>query len=196
MKKKKIIISASVFFMIVVVGVSTFIGFKFLKQPETYKKNSETQQVENKKEESKENQTSISETKENETLEETPSKDVESKPQPSEPSTNHSQNVPPKVEDNKQNTTKPIVPPVENKEPEKETTPTPSCTPKKFTWNWVRADFTSFEECTQMGDRYKEKGYGYFCDYYQDDCWTTYYMLTLYERDTGTKYDYHTIPLK
>ena len=61
--------------------------------------------------------------------------------------------------------------------------------------NFVRADFSSFESCTQMGDKYKEVGYGYFCDNYQDDCGTTYYMLTIYERNTGTEYDFHTIQL-
>ena len=71
----------------------------------------------------------------------------------------------------------------------------PSCTPKKFDMNFVRADFSSFESCTQMGDKYKEVGYGYFCDNYQDDCGTTYYMLTIYERNTGTEYDFHTIQL-
>lgn len=71
----------------------------------------------------------------------------------------------------------------------------PSCTPKKFDMNFVRADFSSFGACTQMGDKYKEAGYGYFCDNYQDDCGTTYYMLTIYERNTGKEYDYHTIQL-
>lgn len=71
----------------------------------------------------------------------------------------------------------------------------PSCTPKKFDMSFVRADFSSFGECTQMGDKYKAAGYGYFCDNYQDDCGTTYYMLTIYERNTGKEYDFHTIQL-
>lgn len=86
----------------------------------------------------------------------------------------------PKQEQPKQENTQPVV---------------PSCTPKKFDMSFVRADFSSFEACKQMGDKYKEIGYGYFCDNYQDDCGTTYYMLTLYERNTGIKHDFHTIQL-
>ncbi len=82
--------------------------------------------------------------------------------------------------------------------PPKETTPvveTPKCTPKKFDMSYVRADFNTKAECDAKGELYKKAGYGYFCDHYQDDCLTTYYMLTIYERNTGTEYDFHTIPL-
>lgn len=89
------------------------------------------------------------------------------------------------------------IPPANNntskQEPPKEEIP--SCTPKKFDMNFVRADFSSFGECVSKGDQYKAAGYGYFCDNYQDDCGTTYYMLTIYERNTGIEYDFHTIPL-
>lgn len=82
--------------------------------------------------------------------------------------------------------------------PPKETPPvveSPKCTPKKFDMSFVRADFTTKAECDVKGELYKSAGYGYFCDHYQDDCLTTYYMLTIYERNTGTEYDFHTIPL-
>lgn len=75
-------------------------------------------------------------------------------------------------------------------------TPAPkSCTPKKFDMSFVRADFTSFSQCKEKGDLYKAEGWGYFCDNYVDDCGDTYYMLTLYERNTGIEYDYHDIQL-
>src|SRR5574344_160689 len=52
----------------------------------------------------------------------------------------------------------------------------PNCTPKKFTWSWVRADFTSEAECEAMGEKYM-KSYGYICDFFPDECGTNYYML-------------------
>lgn len=70
-----------------------------------------------------------------------------------------------------------------------------SCTPKKFDVSFVRADFNSISKCTEMGDKYKAIGYGYFCDDYEDDCGDTYYMLTLYERNTGVELDYHNVEL-
>jgi|SRR5574344_540299 cytoskeletal protein RodZ len=69
--------------------------------------------------------------------------------------------------------------------------PTPSCTPKKFAWSWVRADFTSEVDCETMGNKYMGT-YGYSCDNFQDDCGTTYYMLDLFDTN-GNHYDYHTI---
>lgn len=86
-------------------------------------------------------------------------------------------------------------PPIENNSITENSTPAPSCISKKFDMAWVRADFDTFSDCTQLGERYKQIGYGYFCDNYQDDCGITYYMLTLYERNTGIEHDYHTIPL-
>lgn len=73
--------------------------------------------------------------------------------------------------------------------------PTPTCTPKKFDMSYVRPDFESFAECDSKGLEYKAIGYGYFCDDYQDDCGTTYYMLSLYQRNSNVEYDFHTIPL-
>lgn len=69
------------------------------------------------------------------------------------------------------------------------------CTPKKFDMSFVRADFNSMAKCTETGDKYKALGYGYFCDFYQDDCGDAYYMLTLYERNTGVEFDFHNIEL-
>lgn len=69
------------------------------------------------------------------------------------------------------------------------------CIPKKFDMNFVRADFSTFEECTTVGNKYLDLGYGYFCDYFPDDCGDVYYMLTIYEANTGKEYDYHTIPI-
>ena len=80
-------------------------------------------------------------------------------------------------------------------EPKKEEVITKSCTPKKFDMSFVRADFTSMTKCVEMGDKYKAIGYGYFCDFYPDDCGDTYYMLTLYERNTGIEFDFHNIEL-
>ncbi len=71
----------------------------------------------------------------------------------------------------------------------------PQCTPKKFDFSFVRADFSTFDACKATGDLYRQAGWGYFCDNYQDDCGDTYYMLTLYEANTGTQYDYHQVPL-
>ena len=84
--------------------------------------------------------------------------------------------------------------------PPKESTPVveaPKCTPRKFDMSFVRADFDTKAECDSVGMSYvkSDKKYGYICDHYQDDCLTTYYMLTIYERNTGTEYDFHTIPL-
>ena len=82
--------------------------------------------------------------------------------------------------------------PVEEKPKQEPSQPVvPSCTPKKFDMSFVRADFSSFGECTSKGDKYKTAGYGYFCDAYQDDCGTTYYMLTIYESHTLLQYFFH-----
>ena len=89
-------------------------------------------------------------------------------------------------EDDKPNTD---VPDTSDKEEEK-------CTPLKFSFNFVRADFSSFEECQNMGDKYLKMGYGYICDYFPDDCGDVYYMLTLYEANSGIMHDYHDIPLE
>jgi len=83
----------------------------------------------------------------------------------------------------------------QNTEQKIEEVKTKSCTPKKFDMSFVRADFNSMAKCTETGDKYKALGYGYFCDYYQDDCGDTYYMLTLYERNTGVEFDFHNIEL-
>lgn len=83
----------------------------------------------------------------------------------------------------------------QNTEQKIEEVKTKSCTPKKFDMSFVRADFNSMAKCTEKGDKYKALGYGYFCDYYQDDCGDTYYMLTLYERNTGVEFDFHNIEL-
>ncbi len=70
------------------------------------------------------------------------------------------------------------------------------CEPFKFIFSFVRPDFSSFEDCTNMGDKYLEMGYGYICDYFPDDCGDVYYMLTIYEVNSGIMHDYHDIPLK
>ena len=59
--------------------------------------------------------------------------------------------------------------------------------------NWVRADFNTFDECKAMGDKYMNS-YGYYCDSYQDNCGTTYYMLTLFDTN-GNLFDYHSIQI-
>lgn len=84
---------------------------------------------------------------------------------------------------------------LQNTEQKIEEVKTKSCTPKKFDMSFVRADFNSMAKCTETGDKYKALGYGYFCDYYQDDCGDTYYMLTLYERNTGVEFDFHNTEL-
>ena len=95
---------------------------------------------------------------------------------------------------NDQNTTPQSAPAPSVAETPKVETPK-SCTPKKFDMSFVRADFSSHAECDSVGTKYKNAGYGYFCDYYQDDCGDTYYMLTIYERNTGKEFDYHTIQI-
>lgn len=90
--------------------------------------------------------------------------------------------------------------PIENnnvykEEPKNEEQVQNKCIPKKFDMSYVRADFNSMSKCTELGDKYKAIGYGYFCDSYQDDCGDTYYMLTLYERNTGNEFDFHNIEL-
>lgn len=69
----------------------------------------------------------------------------------------------------------------------------PSCTPKKFVMNWVRADFATFDECKAMGDKYL-KEYGYYCYDFVDDCGTRYYMLSLYT-DNESGIDFHNIAI-
>ena len=71
---------------------------------------------------------------------------------------------------------------------------TPSCTSKKFIWNWVRADFTDLNQCMAIGKLYS-KDYVYACDNYQDDCGDVYYMLVLTKKNTNIEYDFHTIPI-
>ena len=80
---------------------------------------------------------------------------------------------------------------VSNSQPAQPTQPT--CTPKKFDMNWVRADFNTFEECKNMGNKYMDN-YGYYCDSYQDSCGTTYYMLTLFDTN-GNLFDYHSVQM-
>jgi|GEM_PF-2436541 FtsZ-interacting cell division protein ZipA len=83
---------------------------------------------------------------------------------------------------------------VSNSQPVQPTQPTqPTCTPKKFDMNWVRADFNTFEECKNIGDKYMDS-YGYYCDSYQDSCGTTYYMLTLFDTN-GNLFDYHSVQI-
>ena len=73
--------------------------------------------------------------------------------------------------------------------------PQKTCTPKKFTFSYVRADFSSFAACKEMGEKYRKGGYRYICDNYQDDCGDTYYMLSLTEANSSVELDYHTIPV-
>lgn len=70
-----------------------------------------------------------------------------------------------------------------------------ACTPKKFTMSFVRADFSSFYQCQEMGEKYRKGGYRYFCDNYQDDCGDTYYMLSLTKPNSSEELDYHNIPV-
>lgn len=96
----------------------------------------------------------------------------------------------------KQETPKQETPKQETPQPPAQTTPpAKTCTPKKFDMSFVRPDFTSFAACTAMGDKYKAAGWGYFCDNYQDDCGDTYYMLTIYERNTGIEHDFHNVTI-
>jgi len=152
--------------------------------------NSEEQKVEDKGEESinQNNETKVESTpKQNNNSSSTQN----SKHNTNNVTTNNNIN---KNQNNSSNNTE-TVPKQEPPKQENQQPVVPSCTPKKFDMNFVRADFSSFGECTAKGDKYKEAGYGYFCDNYQDDCGTTYYMLTIYERNTGKEYDFHTIPL-
>lgn len=71
---------------------------------------------------------------------------------------------------------------------------TPTCTPKKFDFPFIRADFESMEVCQSKGNQYMEYGYGYICDYFLDSCGTYYYMLTLFDTN-GTHYDYHNVEI-
>lgn len=75
---------------------------------------------------------------------------------------------------------------------ENEIKETPICKPKTFDFSFVRADFDSLEKCQEQGNLYT--GYGYFCDYFPDDCGTYYYMLTLFD-SSGNHYDYHEIEI-
>lgn len=70
-----------------------------------------------------------------------------------------------------------------------------TCTPKKFDMGYVRADFSSFAACQEMGEKYRVGGYRYICDNYQDDCGDTYYMLSLTKKNSSVELDYHTIPV-
>lgn len=60
---------------------------------------------------------------------------------------------------------------------------------------FVRADFSSFSQCQEMGEKYRKGGYRYFCDNYQDDCGDTYYMLSLTKPNSSEELDYHNIPV-
>lgn len=190
MKKKKMTYIAVIIATLLLVSLVAFlIVFSInMKQKDTTTKPKEEKIKSEDKFESKDNNNE----EENESLgkeETTPSVNQEQE-KPNENKNIISQPEPTKPKDN--NTTSSNVnKPSQNEVP----TQHPQCTPKKFTMNWVRADFESFSECTTMGDKYKENGYGYFCDSYQDDCNTTYYMLTIYERNSGIEYDYHTIKI-
>ena len=61
--------------------------------------------------------------------------------------------------------------------------------------SFVRADFSSFYQCQEMGEKYRKGGYRYFCDNYQDDCGDTYYMLSLTKPNSSEELDYHNIPV-
>ena len=77
----------------------------------------------------------------------------------------------------------PSSPPVQNQQPQ-QTTPEPSCTPKKF-YTAFRPDFSVESECEKKFNYYNtiddEKYYGYICTDEVDDCGVTYYMLTFYD---------------
>ena len=84
--------------------------------------------------------------------------------------------------------------PVNHSQSQVQTPTQPSCTPKKFDFSFVRADFSTFDECKSKGDLYIAGGWGYYCDNFTDDCGDTYYMLTLFN-ETEQQYDYHEIPI-
>ena len=70
-----------------------------------------------------------------------------------------------------------------------------TCIPKKFDFSFFRADFDDFEKCKNTGStlvKDKEKYIGYVCDYSQDKCGTTYYMLSVFDAD-GNYYQYNTL---
>lgn len=70
-----------------------------------------------------------------------------------------------------------------------------TCIPKKFDLSFFRADFDDFEKCKSIGStlvKDNEKYIGYVCDYSQDKCGTTYYMLSVFDAD-GNYYQYNTL---
>ena len=70
-----------------------------------------------------------------------------------------------------------------------------TCIPKKFDFSFFRADFDDFEKCKNTGStlvKDNEKYIGYVCDYSQDKCGTTYYMLSVFDAD-GNYYQYNTL---
>lgn len=208
--KKKIIISIIVALLVITVGVaSSFIYLKsFKSNTETVTDNSSNEIIDDTPTDEVEN---IEEIEDNEVQEEI----VENESTTETESTNNSTSITTKGEtktttSNSNNKSKSnesssttSSTPKENSTTSQNTTTTTtetttttkSCTPKKFTWTWVRADFDNFEDCKAMGDKYL-KYYGYYCDSYQDDCKTTYYMLTLYELNgSDDLIDYHTVPI-
>lgn len=88
----------------------------------------------------------------------------------------------------------PSSPPVQNQQPQ-QTTPEPTCTPKKFDIVF-RADFSSEAECDAAFNYYNsidDKKYtSYKCSNAIDDCGVTYYMLTFYDIN-GNRFGYNEI---
>lgn len=95
---------------------------------------------------------------------------------------------------NNNNYVAPSSPPVQNQQPQ-QTTPEPTCTPKKFDIVF-RADFSSEAECDAAFNYYNsidDKKYtSYKCSNAIDDCGVTYYMLTFYDIN-GNRFGYNEI---
>ena len=203
---KKIIISISIILLVSISIVSLWLFTSKEKLKETYNNSNSKTIQENINEDLNKNNSTNETNKSDEVLNDdaiTNNKETEQQSSNDSNNTikndNSNNNVANKNEENKQssNTTQSNSKPSNNTQQEKpkvEEQPK-TCTPKKFDFSFVRADFSSFEKCTEVGEKYRAVGYGYVCDSFQDDCFDTYYMLSLFIPNTSETFDYHTIPI-
>lgn len=194
--KKMPLVIASIIILVLIAGISIF----FLNARETKNEEKTEPKVEEKNErDDKEEEETVKEEmieeKENPIVEEQPESNSTASSNTSSSSSHSSSSSSSNNNSSSSNNNyvAPSTPPAQNKQPQ-QTTPEPSCTPKKF-YTAFRADFDSMAMCQQVGNQYKDVYgyYGFICDYDMDDCGDTYYMLTMFDGN-GNYIDYPNIP--
>lgn len=194
--KKMPLVIASIIVLVLITGISIF--FLNARETENNEKTEPKVEEKNERDDKEEEETVEEETieeKENPIVEEQPESNSTASSNTSSSSSHSSSSSSSNNNSSSSNNNyvAPSTPPAQSQQPQ-QTTPEPSCTPKKF-YTAFRADFDSMAMCQQIGNQYKDVYgyYGFICDYDMDDCGDTYYMLTMFDGN-GNYIDYPNIP--